>query len=504
MMLWKPRFCMVGIAVLLCTTVLLGGDTPNPDQQSGKPAYENVAEAVNRDTTFSADVAAEQGVPAEQTVTSATRPVNADAWADATAEEVTAAEVGWPAEKVRSRTRATDTCPAGSIVVHNPTGSNATNSDEGAGYIVYDDFGGGGDIDVVTWWELNLVLTTVWEPCERVPDEYEISFWNDDGSGMPDLTAAVCAYTVAVVRVDTGELFAGFPIYRYSAVLPSTCSMASGWISIQGLATSPDDCWMMWHSSLDDNNSSLQWDGTALTPLTYDMSFCFEGAYVPTYGACCDDYTGICTDNVEMLDCPPPLRFAADTLCDDLVPPCGNILGACCDPDTQDCYPNKTEAECEALFGPGNWLEGMSCTPNPCPQANDNWENAMPIGDVTNLPFDTTDATPDGPGSCMSGPNLWFCYTASCTGQATVSLCGSSYDTKLAIYDTCGQPVSYLACNDDFCGLQSQITLQVIGGNEYLVEVGGYSSAAGPGVLSTWCDPDPTGACCLGGACIDD
>ena len=73
------------------------------------------------------------------------------------------------------------------------------------------------------------------------------------------------------------------------------------------------------------------------------------------------------------------------------------------------------------------------------PPANDDYQNAQTVGNVTSLSFDTTEATFDGPGECIvnSSRNIWFCYTASCTGCATISLCGSSYDTKLAVYDGC-------------------------------------------------------------------
>ncbi|MHC4146532.1 MAG: hypothetical protein ACYSUD_17355, partial [Planctomycetota bacterium] len=62
---------------------------------------------------------------------------------------------------------------------------------------------------------------------------------------------------------------------------------------------------------------------------------------------------------------------------------------------------------------------------------------AIPVGDVTELPFDTTGARFGGRGLCMVSPNIWFCYTAPCTGDVTVSLAGSSYDTMLAVYKGC-------------------------------------------------------------------
>jgi len=91
----------------------------------------------------------------------------------------------------------------------------------------------------------------------------------------------------------------------------------------------------------------------------------------------------------------------------------------------------------------------------------------------------------------MTSPNFWYCYTASCTGEATVSLCGSNYDTMLAVYDgfNCNPTLNRLiGCNDDYCGRQSQATFEVIAGNQYLIEVGGYQQATGQGVLSISCE----------------
>ncbi len=111
------------------------------------------------------------------------------------------------------------------------------------------------------------------------------------------------------------------------------------------------------------------------------------------------------------------------------------------------------------------------------PPANDDCANASPIGDVTNLPFQTLSATIDGPLSCNEAPNVWFEYTAPITGAATISLCGSSYDTKMAVFDECGG--TELACNDDYCSLQSQVSIPVTMGETYLVEVGGYTNSSG-------------------------
>ncbi|MHC4568232.1 MAG: GEVED domain-containing protein [Planctomycetota bacterium] len=128
--------------------------------------------------------------------------------------------------------------------------------------------------------------------------------------------------------------------------------------------------------------------------------------------------------------------------------------------------------------------------------SNDDCSNAEPIGDVVDKNFETREATFDGAGRCMTSPNIWYCYTASCTGTATVSLLGSGYDTMLAVYDGCECDASMsdgIECNDDFEGnLQSQISFPVIAGRKYLIEVGGYASDVGSGVLSVDCVRDPS------------
>jgi hypothetical protein len=123
---------------------------------------------------------------------------------------------------------------------------------------------------------------------------------------------------------------------------------------------------------------------------------------------------------------------------------------------------------------------------------NDDCQNAKPITEATDLPFDTTSATPDGPHLCMYSPNIWFCYTASCTGEATVDLAGSSYDTMLAVYDGCGcdlEQSDLLECNDDTSNSrQSKIVFDALAGKQYLIEVGGYALETGPGLLSVSCE----------------
>ena len=126
---------------------------------------------------------------------------------------------------------------------------------------------------------------------------------------------------------------------------------------------------------------------------------------------------------------------------------------------------------------------------------NDDCADAIDIGEVNDLFYSTTNATDDGPLTCVDGANIWYNYTASFTGFAVISLCGSFYDTQLAVYTGDGCPVDpadMIACNDDFCGyeyLQSQVIVWVEQGKMsyvYKIEIGGFSGDTGDGYLSIY------------------
>jgi len=165
-----------------------------------------------------------------------------------------------------------------------------------------------------------------------------------------------------------------------------------------------------------------------------------------------------------------------------------------------------------------DYVAWLACPiPPPPPPSNDSCHRALPIGNDT-IAFNTQSATTDGPdepGACDSGgyshieSDVWYCYTAACTGLATISLCGSRFDTKMAVYDGCICPVSSppIACNDNFCGPTSELLLPVTAGQEYLIRIGGYQNAKGTGTLTISCCPNlvcPPGALSEGEPCGTD
>lgn len=154
-------------------------------------------------------------------------------------------------------------------------------------------------------------------------------------------------------------------------------------------------------------------------------------------------------------------------------------VGACC--SEGDCLGTMIEEECAALGG--EWFSNQSCGTIACPiPVPENDECVDCIWLTTDIPFEgqTTGASGLDESSCVDNDTLdvWNCWTADCTGVAKFSLCGSSFDTTLAVYDACGG--AELACVDDeACVPQSQLDLFVTAGETYYVRVSGFGGAFG-------------------------
>jgi len=78
--------------------------------------------------------------------------------------------------------------------------------------------------------------------------------------------------------------------------------------------------------------------------------------------------------------------------------------------------------------------------------------------------------------------DVWYLYQATRTGTARASLCGSGFDTTLSLFDACDG--TELACNDDYCDLQSQLDFDVVAGMTYLLRIAGNGGAAGSFTLT--------------------
>jgi hypothetical protein len=131
---------------------------------------------------------------------------------------------------------------------------------------------------------------------------------------------------------------------------------------------------------------------------------------------------------------------------------------------------------------------GCGAPPGP---DNDNCADRLPVGCGTH-PFDNTTANTDGPalnppcdkfGAPGLDHDVWYTFTAPSTGAVTISTCGlTAVDTKIAVYNgtSCAQDLATpLACNDDFCGFQSELLFNAVGGNQYLIRLGTFDGATG-------------------------
>lgn len=197
-------------------------------------------------------------------------------------------------------------------------------------------------------------------------------------------------------------------------------------------------------------------------------------------------------------------------------------------------------------IGPGEQCDGTAL--GPCVHgcsgscqclapANDDCGSATTALDGANL-FDRAFATTDG--AAHAGPpcdfpfgddqlhnDVWFDYTATCTGRLFVDTCdGVGLDTRIAVYSGCACPASGdpLACNDDsgasdemsdpdmdpdLCNqlggspFESATRNQVVLGSCYKIRVGSFSSTSpSAGVDELYIECESKGACCdLAGAC---
>lgn len=124
-------------------------------------------------------------------------------------------------------------------------------------------------------------------------------------------------------------------------------------------------------------------------------------------------------------------------------------------------------------------------------QSPDECGHAIQIEGRGVFPFDTTSATTgtqgqgaqlcNGPATAAIANDVWYRWTATSTGEATVSTCGfTSVDTKIAIHTDAICPTTVaLRCNDDECGLQTRAVFYPVAGSSYLIQLGTKPGASG-------------------------
>lgn len=235
-----------------------------------------------------------------------------------------------------------------------------------------------------------------------------------------------------------------------------------------------------------------------------------------TGDACDGSREPVCgNDTVETGEqCDPPDGTTCNGMCQFIPDNCGDGIinlseGEECDDGSQS---NECDADCtlpECGDGILNQFAGEDCEPpstetcdascqtvNTGAPANDNCENPMVITEGQTA-FDNVGATTDGPVEPQEcnifdydqiGSDVWFVYTTTCVGDVVVSLCGSDYDTKMAVYTASTCPTSTpIGCSDDDCGqtFESRVTFPSIAvGLSIVIRIGGFQGAQGTGFIN--------------------
>lgn len=147
--------------------------------------------------------------------------------------------------------------------------------------------------------------------------------------------------------------------------------------------------------------------------------------------------------------------------------------------------------------GLSNWSAVVSFTTLAPPPVNDDCVNAIAVNCGDLVTGTNVAATNDGVPSQASGGEttvdngVWYVYTASAAGeQVTASLCtGTSFDSRIHIFQgSCGSLVG-IAGADDVCGVQSTITWNALPLTTYYIAVEGYGLASGTFNMSMTCGP---------------
>ena len=143
---------------------------------------------------------------------------------------------------------------------------------------------------------------------------------------------------------------------------------------------------------------------------------------------------------------------------------------------------------CTALLA---WTHRCAAQADLCTAAPALACGAVVAGNTTAFTADIAPFCGTGDGT---GGGVWYRFVGT-GGSVTASLCGSGYDTKIRVYTgTCAALVCTVG-NDDFCGLQSQVTWVSVLGTTYYLLVHGFGAASGAYTLSITCPPPPVPMC---------
>jgi|APTNR8051073442_1049403.scaffolds.fasta_scaffold00229_53 hypothetical protein len=144
----------------------------------------------------------------------------------------------------------------------------------------------------------------------------------------------------------------------------------------------------------------------------------------------------------------------------------------------------------------GNFTLALTCGTPPAPGNNDACATPTALTCGQTVSGTTVGATTDGPAASCTGGSVaadrWYTIVGTGTTLTATMCTGTSYDSKLDIYTGACGALTSVACNDDFCGLQSQVSWASVSGTLYRVRVHGFAGATGAFSLTVTCAPTVT------------
>jgi hypothetical protein len=145
---------------------------------------------------------------------------------------------------------------------------------------------------------------------------------------------------------------------------------------------------------------------------------------------------------------------------------------------------------------------GATCALNPPP--NNACASPLAITQTSTL-FNNFGATTDGPAlpaECNEGAGLsfendiWYTWTATCTGTAFINTCfAANFNARAAAYtSTCGT-LTLVACSDNSCGDDPSLQFPITCGETYVIRLGSNGDVSGSGTIFTSCIGDCSPPC---------
>ena len=143
----------------------------------------------------------------------------------------------------------------------------------------------------------------------------------------------------------------------------------------------------------------------------------------------------------------------------------------------------------------GNFSLDVTCTE---PLPNDDCGGAIAVSCGDSVTGTTVGATVDSGapvcGPAITSPGVWYTLddTSGLPGDITLSLCnGTDFDSKISVYTGSCAALTCVVGNDDFCGLQSEVTFATDGNTKFYILIHSFGGATGNFTMDVTCMPTP-------------